>query len=119
MIWVRSGSSALSPGFSAAISSKMPTKTGTMKATTAIMIRTATTSTKAGYIIAERTWRRRASSFSSWKATRSSASSRRPEPSPERTIARKSVSKTCGWRSIASASELPASTSWRTPVIAS
>ena len=37
VIWVISGSSVLSPGFSLEISSKMPTKTGTMKATTTTM----------------------------------------------------------------------------------
>ena len=82
------GSSADSPGVSAAISSKMPTKTGTMNATTATITRTARVKTTAGYIIAERTWRRRASRRSSWWATRSSASSRRPEPSPAATIER-------------------------------
>ena len=38
VIWVRNGSSALSPGVSEAISSNTPTKTGTMNATTATMI---------------------------------------------------------------------------------
>ena len=90
-----------------------------MKATIASRMTNARTKTKAGYIIAERIWRFRASSFSRWKAIRSSASSRRPEPSPERTIERKSVLKTLGRRSIASASELPASTSWRTLLMAS
>ena len=56
-IWVGSGSSALPPGLSSAMSSKMPTKTGTMKATTASSTTTAKTKTSAGYIIAERTWR--------------------------------------------------------------
>jgi len=39
----------------------------------------------------------------------------RPEVSPDCTIARKSLSKICGRLPMASASELPASTSWRTP----
>ena len=86
-----------------------------MKETTAIRMTNASAITNIGYIIAERIWRRRASSFSKWKATRSIASSRRPEPSPERTIERKRLLKTSGRRSIASASELPASTSWRRP----
>ena len=57
VIWVIQGSSEDSPGFSAAISSKIPTKTGTMNATTAAMTRMASPKTTAGYIIAERTWR--------------------------------------------------------------
>ncbi len=113
------GSSAVSPGWSAASSSKTPMKTGTMKATTASMITTATANTKAGYIRAERIWRLSASIFSRWKAMRSSASSSRPEVSPERTIERNSWSKISGCRSIESASELPASTSWRILRIAS
>ena len=44
--------------------------------------------TSAGYISADFTSRRSASDFSMWVATRSSASSRRPDCSPERTIAR-------------------------------
>ncbi len=60
------GSLALSPGVSAAISLKMPTKTGTMKATIAIIATIAKAKTNAGYMTAERIWRRRASSFSSW-----------------------------------------------------
>ena len=90
VIWVMKGSSELSPGLSEAMSSKTPTKIGTMKPTITSRITTASPNTKAGYIIAERIWRFSASIFSSWKATRSSASSRRPEPSPERTIERKS-----------------------------
>ncbi len=117
-IWVGSGREELSPGLSAAISLKMPTKTGMMKATTATSTTTATTKTSAGYISAERTWRRSESAFSTWKAIRSSASSSRPDCSPERTIARKRRSKTFGWRSIAASSELPASTSSRTPATA-
>ena len=66
MIWVSSGSSALSPGVSAAISSKIPAKTGTMNVTTASITMIAKTKTKIGYIMAERICRRRASSFSSW-----------------------------------------------------
>ena len=119
VIWVIVGRSADSPGWSATASLKALAKTGTMKMTTASMIRMAAVKMKAGYIIAERICRFRASIFSSWNATRSSASSRRPELSPERTMARKSVSKIWGRRSIASASELPASTSFRTPAIAS
>ena len=60
----------------------MPTKTGTMKATTTVITTIASAKTTAGYIIADFTWRLSASSFSSWNATRSSASSSRPEPSP-------------------------------------
>ena len=88
VIWVINGSSARRAGFSAAISSKMPTKTGTMNETTTTITTAARTKTTAGYIIADLTWRRRASSFSSWNATRSSASSRRPAPSPAPTIER-------------------------------
>ena len=40
------------------------------------------------WVVAERTWRRSASRRSSWWATRSRASSRRPEPSPASTIER-------------------------------
>ena len=78
VIWVMNGSSFGADGFSEAISSKMPTKTGTMKATTTTITTAARTKTTAGYMSADLTWRRRASSFSSWNATRSSASSRRP-----------------------------------------
>ncbi len=60
------GNSLGALGFSAASSSKMPTKTGTMKLTTTIMTTAARPKTTAGYIIAERTWRLSASSFSSW-----------------------------------------------------
>jgi hypothetical protein len=119
VIWVRNGSSADSPGVSEAISLKIPAKTGTMNATTTSITTTAAEKMKAGYIIAERICRLRASIFSSWKATRSSASSRRPELSPERTMERKRGSKICGRRSIASAIDVPASTSWRRPAIAS
>ena len=59
-----------------------------MKATTAVITITAKVKTSAGYIIAARIWRRRASSFSSWIATISSACSSRPEPSPALTIER-------------------------------
>ena len=119
VILVSSGRVASSPGVSAAISSKTPAKTGTMKATTASITTSASANTKLGYSIAARIWRLRASSFSRWKATRSSTSSSLPEPSPERTIERNSWSNTFGWRSIASATELPASTSLRRPTIAS
>ena len=61
--------------------------TGTMKATSASRTRRANPPTKPGYIIAARTWRRRASSFSSWSATRCSVSSRMPPVSPAATIA--------------------------------
>ena len=76
------------PGVSSAISTKMFVKTGTTNAQTAAMTRIAITRTADGYIIAERTWRLSASSRSSWFATRSRASSRRPEPSPACTIER-------------------------------
>ena len=82
------GSSAWPSGTSSASSSKMPTKIGTMNATMMIIAKTAKPKTSAGYITAERIWRRSASSFSSWKATISSADSRRPEPSPAATIER-------------------------------
>ena len=88
VIWVGSGSAELSPGVSSAISMKIPAKIGTMKATTTIITTSAKPKTSAGYIIAERIWRFRASSFSSWKATISSACSSWPEPSPARTIER-------------------------------
>jgi hypothetical protein len=117
--WVNFGRSEDSPGWSATASLKASAKIGTMKMTTATMISIATAKTKAGYMMAERIWRFRASSFSSWKAIRSSASSSRPELSPERTIARKRPSKIWGRLPIASASELPASTSWRMPAMAS
>ena len=84
-----------------------------MKVTIASSTTTAKPKTSAGYISADLTWRRRASVFSTWKATRSSASSSRPDCSPERTMARKRRSKTFGWRSIACSSVLPASTSAR------
>ena len=84
----------------------MLTKTGITKATIATRTTAAKPKTSAGYISADLTWRRRASAFSTWKAIRSSASSRRPDCSPERTIARKRRSKTFGWRSIACSSEL-------------
>ena len=87
MILVISGSVASLP-FSSASSSKMPTKTGTMKITTASITSSATPKITAGYIIADFTWRRSASSFSSWAATRSSESSKRPAPSPALTIDR-------------------------------
>ena len=44
----------------------MPTKTGTTKATITTMTTSAIAKTTAGYIIADFTWRLRASSFSSW-----------------------------------------------------
>ena len=66
----------------------MLAKTGITKATIATITTTAKLKTSAGYISADLTWRRRASAFSTWKAIRSSASSRRPDCSPERTIAR-------------------------------
>ena len=87
VILVIAGSSELSP-FSCEISSKMPTKTGTTKATIATITTIATEKTIAGYIIADFTWRLSASSFSSWAATRSSACSSRPDPSPASTIER-------------------------------
>ena len=80
---------------------------------------TAKPKTSAGYIIADLTWRLSASAFSTWKAIRSIASSRRPDCSPERTIARNRRSKTLGWRSIPCSRELPASTSPRRPAVAS
>ena len=54
MIWVMNGSSAGSPE-SCESSSKMPVKTGTMKATTTDITITANPNTSIGYIIAERT----------------------------------------------------------------
>ena len=48
MILVGSGNSALSPGFSATISSKIPTNTGTMKATTTTITMIANVKTSAG-----------------------------------------------------------------------
>ena len=57
VILVISGSSALEP-FSAEISSKMPTNTGTTKATITTITMTATAKTTAGYIIADFTCRR-------------------------------------------------------------
>ncbi len=54
VIWVMNGSAALSPGVSEASSSKMPAKTGTMKATTAVMTITAKVKTRAGYMSAAR-----------------------------------------------------------------
>ena len=53
VIWVGSGSAELSPGVSAEISSKMPTKTGTTTATITIMTTSASPKTTAGYIIAD------------------------------------------------------------------
>ncbi len=80
---------------------------------------TANVMTTPGYIIADFTWRRRESSFSSWSATRSSALSSMPPVSPARVIATNSGENVFGWRSSASESGRPASTSLRTPVIVS
>ena len=96
----------------------MSAKIGITKATIATRTTAAKPKTSAGYISADLTWRRRASAFSTWKAIRSIASSRRPDSSPERTIARKRRSNTLGWRSIACSRVLPASTSARTPATA-
>ncbi len=98
---------------------KTPTKTGITSTTIATSTTTAKPKTSAGYISADLTWRRSASVFSTWNAIRSRESSSRPDSSPERTIARKSLSKTFGWRSIACSSVLPASTSARSPAVAS
>ena len=117
--WVGPGSPEASLGCSAASSLKILTKTGMTKTTIATSTTSAKPKMSAGYISADLTWRRSVSAFSTWKAIRSSASSRRPDCSPERTIARKRRSKTFGWRSIACARELPASTSSLTPATAS
>ena len=65
MIWVITGRLVSVLGLSALISLKMFTNTGTMIATTRIITTSASPNTTAGYVIAERTWRRRASSRSS------------------------------------------------------
>ncbi len=66
---------------------KTPTNTGTMNAISASSTARANTSTTVGYAMADLTWRRRLSSFSSWSAIRSSASSSTPPASPARTMA--------------------------------
>ena len=86
VIWVMIGSSAIRRSPSE-ISSKMPTKTGTTKATIATITTSATVKTIAGYIIADFTWRLRASSFSSWTRPLERLLEA-PEPSPARTIER-------------------------------
>jgi hypothetical protein len=68
-------------------SSNTPTKTGTMKAIRPMSTAKANVSTTIGYAIADLTWRRSESSFSSWSEMRSSASSSTPPASPARTIA--------------------------------
>ncbi len=65
-ICVGIGSSDFSPGFSSAICSKMPTKTGITKATTATSTTIAKPKISAGYISADFTCRRRPSVFSTW-----------------------------------------------------
>src|SRR5919206_1192174 len=69
--------------------------------------------------MADLIWRRSESSFSSWSATRMSDSSSTPPVSPARVIATNSGEKTFGWRSSASDSGRPASTSLRTLTIVS
>ena len=68
-------------------SSNTPTNTGTMKAIMPTRTIIAKLNTTIGYAIADLTWRRSESSFSSWSEMRSSASSSTPPVSPERTIA--------------------------------
>ena len=69
--------------------------------------------TISGYIIAPLTRRLICVSFSIWKATRSSTTSRIPAASPASTIEMKSREKIRGWRDIASESRSPPSTSAR------
>ena len=74
----------------------------------------ANASTISGYIIAPFTRRLICVSFSIWKATRSSTTSRIPAASPASTIETKRREKIFGWRAIASERRRPPSTSART-----
>ena len=65
---------------------KMPTNTGTMKATRPSSVRPAKAITTAGYIMADLTLRLSDSSASSWLAIRISDSSSTPPVSPAPTI---------------------------------
>ena len=68
-------------------SSNTPTNTGTMNAIMPMRTSIANEKTTVGYAIADLTWRRSESSFSSWSEIRSSDSSSTPPASPARTMA--------------------------------
>jgi hypothetical protein len=68
-------------------SSNTPANTGTRNATRAISTTSAKPPMSDGYTIADLTWRRSSSSFSSWSAMRRRVFSRMPPVSPAATIA--------------------------------
>ena len=119
VIWVINGSSADSPGVSAAISSKMPTKTGTMNATTAAITRIASVKHdrrvhhRRAHLAAERVEPLELVGDAVERLLEAAGALARLAPSSGRADRRRRAATPSP-----AATELPASTSWRSATIA-